>query len=181
MAEELQVLKQVCQDLEKAKIPYMITGSTAANFYAVPRMTRDIDIVIEIRKGDVDRFLNTFKDKFYIDRDSILEAIEKESMFNILHNESVVKIDFVVRKNSPYRLIEFERRRRVPFEGVTISVVAPEDLILSKLFWAKDSLSEMQLGDVKNLLRTLKDLDTIYLEKWIRSLDLGQVYSKVKK
>ena len=181
MTEEFEVLKQVCQDLERAEFPYMITGSTAANFYAVPRMTRDIDIVIEIKRNDVERFLGIFKDKFYMDRDMVLEAIEKEHMFNVVHNELVIKVDFIVRKDSPYRAMEFQRRRHVRMSGVSLWVVAPEDLILSKLFWAKDSQSEMQLKDVANLLHTLKDLDRAYLEKWAGSLGVQGMYDKAKK
>ena len=80
----------------------------------------------------------------------------------------------------PYRELEFQRRRSVEFEGQKISIVSPEDLILSKLFWARDSLSEMQLGDVRNLLATVKNVDTPYLEKWVESLGLQDIYGKAK-
>lgn len=180
VAEELEVLKMVCLRLEKAGIPYMITGSTASNLYAVPRMTRDIDIVIQIKKEEASRLVEIFKNDFYIDRDSIEEAVGKRGMFNIIHNEYVFKVDFIIRKDSAYRELEFQRRRRMEMEGVPISVVAPEDLILSKLFWAKDSSSELQLGDVRNLLGTLKDLDRGYLEKWVHELGLEEIYVRVK-
>lgn len=180
MSEEAAVLKAVCRKLGVAGIPYMITGSIAANFYAVPRMTRDIDIVIEIRKQDVDHMADLFKKDFYIDKESISEAIDTHGMFNILHNEYVIKIDFIVRKESAYRKLEFERRREVVFEGQKISIVSPEDLILSKLFWAKDSLSETQLGDVKNLMRMVKGIDMSYIDTWVRSLNLQEIYRRVK-
>ena len=181
MAEELEVLKMVSQRLEKAGIPYMITGSVASNFYAVPRMTRDVDIVIQIKKEDAGRMTEIFKQDFYVDRDSIEEAVEKRGMFNIIHNQYVFKVDFIIRKDSPYRELEFQRRRKTEVEGVPMWVVTPEDLILSKLFWAKDSLSELQLGDVRNLLEAPGGLDQRYLEKWVRELGLEEVYAKVKK
>jgi len=180
MTEEQRILKDVCQRLERAAIPYMITGSIAANFYAVPRMTRDIDIVIEIQKEHAAVLLDLFQDDFYVDRDSVSEAIEKKGMFNIIHLTDVLKVDFIVRKNSPYRKIEFERRCPLTLEGVVIWVVSPEDLIISKLYWAKDSLSELQLGDVKNLLGTLSDLDMAYIERWCHSLGLDKIYQQVK-
>lgn len=102
MSEEFEILKTVCQRLEQAVIPYMITGSIAANFYAVPRMTRDIDIVIEVKKEDVKRLFELFKDDFYVDSESITEAIEKRGMFNMIHNEHVIKVDFIIRKDSLY-------------------------------------------------------------------------------
>ena len=180
MAEELEILKEVCQRLEKVRIPYMVTGSIAANLYAVPRMTRDVDIVIEIKKEDANRLVEAFKTDFYVDPDSVHEAIEQRGMFNIIHNQFVFKIDFIVRNDSPYRELEFQRRQKVEAKGFKIWVVTPEDLVLSKLVWAKDSLSELQLGDVRNLLRTLREIDKPYLEKWVRSLGLESVYAKVK-
>ncbi|MDO8141843.1 MAG: hypothetical protein Q6358_10130, partial [Candidatus Brocadiales bacterium] len=71
MINELEVLKIVVKRLESAGIPYMITGSIAANFYTTPRMTRDIDIVIEIGENNAEVLFSLFSDDFYIDKDSI--------------------------------------------------------------------------------------------------------------
>lgn len=180
MLQELDILKLVCHRLEQIDIPYMLTGSFAANFYAVPRMTRDIDIVIEIHKLDINKLLQIFQKDFYIAKDSISEAIEHQGMFNIIHNDSVFKVDFIIRKNAHYRKTEFQRRRQIKLGDAPIWIVAPEDLIISKLFWAKDSLSEMQLKDVKNLLLTLQNLDKEYLYQWVEKLDLNHIYQKVK-
>jgi len=73
-------------------------------------------------------------------------------MFNLLHLESVVKVDMIVRKDSEYRRTEFERRRRIELDAFSLWIVSKEDLILSKLAWAKPSGSELQLRDVRNLL-----------------------------
>ncbi len=85
-------------------------------------------------------------------------------MFNIIHNALVVKVDCVVRKDSEYRREEFARRRRLIIDGEPVTIVAPEDLILSKREWAKESHSQLQLDDVRNLLRSVKDLDRTYSE-----------------
>lgn len=180
MTEEIDILKLICQRLEKGNIPYMLTGSLAANFYAVPRMTRDIDIVVEILQLNVSRFFQIFQSDFYIDKTSIVDAIKHESMFNIIHTDSIFKVDFVIRKNSLYRATEFERRRRIELDGTHIWIVAAEDLIISKLLWSKDSLSDLQLRDVKNLFMSTKNLDTEYINRWIQELDLNSVYEKVK-
>jgi hypothetical protein len=179
MSGEFEVLKLVCHRLEQEAIPYMLTGSFAANFYAVPRMTRDIDIVIEIQKADADRLFQIFQKDFYVSRSSIDEAIEHKGMFNIIHNDFVFKVDFIIRKDSTYRNTEFQRKRQVFLDMAFIWIVAPEDLIISKLSWAKDSSSEMQLKDVKNLLLTLRDLDKEYLHSWVQTLKLDHVYQKV--
>jgi hypothetical protein len=65
VSDELDVLKAVAAELEGAGVPYMVTGSMAANFYTVPRMTRDIDLVIELFERDVDRITRLFQQDFF--------------------------------------------------------------------------------------------------------------------
>ncbi|MGQ0557223.1 MAG: nucleotidyl transferase AbiEii/AbiGii toxin family protein [Nitrospiraceae bacterium] len=180
MSDELIILKSVMSRLEAAGIPYMLTGSMAANFYATPRMTRDIDVVIELREAEVERVVTIFQDEYYVDRDMVEQAVKSRSMFNIIHNALVVKVDCVVRKDSEYRREEFARRRRLIIDGEPVTIVAPEDLILSKLEWAKESHSQLQLDDVRNLLRSVKDLDRTYLNQWLDRLGLAAVYREVQ-
>ena len=176
MKSELDILKIVIERLDKADIPYMLTGSMAANFYTVPRMTRDIDIVIEITERDVERLSSLFSADFYIDGEVIRKALGGRRMFNIIHTEAVVKVDFIIRKDLEYRKVEFNRRRKMEFEGRSIYVVSPEDLLISKLFWARESMSGLQIGDVRNLLETVGELDREYIEKWVRKLELDDVW-----
>jgi predicted nucleotidyltransferase len=176
--EEIDILKFVCMKLNQAELPYMLTGSLAANFYAVPRMTRDIDLVIELLESDVDRFFEVFQHDFYVSKESIADSIRRGGMFNAIHQGSAMKIDFIVRKGSPYRLLEFQRRRQVELDGTQVWIVSPEDLIVSKLFWAKDSLSEMQLRDVRNLRNSMRDLDDEYIRKHLDALGIGSLYEK---
>lgn len=144
VSEELEVLKDVAGRLERAGIAYMVTGSIAANFYAVPRMTRDIDIVIELEEQDIGRFIPLFAKDCYLEPETVDRAVKDKGMFNLIQNEYVIKIDFVVRKETPYRRTEFSRRRKVAVDDRIICIVAPEDLILSKLAWAKDSKSAVK-------------------------------------
>lgn len=178
MSEELQVLKLVTGRLAEASISYMVTGSMAVNYYAVPRMTRDIDIVVELSELDVNRAVKLFEKDFYVDPEMVQEAIKNETMFNLIHQEYVIKVDLIVRKDNEYRIEEFSRRRKATIDGHSFDIVAPEDLILSKLDWAKDSHSEMQLGDVRNLLSGEEDLDREYLMHWVIRLGLQDIYEE---
>ena len=178
MNEELEILSTVTHTLHDAGIAYMITGSVAMNYYAFPRMTRDIDIVIELHKNDAAAFVDLFRNDFYLSPDSIEEAITNCEMFNIIHNKYVLKIDFIVRKNSPYRHTEFQRRRRIAIDGIPVWIASPEDLILSKLWWAKDTGSSLQIGDIKNLLSSVDDLDISYMDLWIEKMNLQDIYRK---
>ncbi len=181
MIDELEVLRIVIKRLESAGLRYMVTGSIAANFYTTPRMTRDIDMVIELETKEVSTFFSLFVDDFYLDEDAIKEAIEKNQNFNIIHREGIIKVDFIIRKETEYRKLEFERRRTILFEGMNLHVTSPEDLVLSKLYWAKESFSETQLRDIRNLLKTVPDMDMDYVEEGIKKLELEEVYKEARK
>jgi hypothetical protein len=165
VSDQLDVLKLVATRLDAASIPYMVTGSIAASHYATPRFTRDIDVVLELVPADAERVSQLFEPEFYSDLDALKRAARQRGMVNLIHRELLVKVDFIVRKDSPYRIEEFRRRRSVPIEDVTVSIVAPEDLVLSKLVWMKDSQSEVQRRDVKSLLRSVRDLDQAHAKK----------------
>jgi hypothetical protein len=106
-------------------------------------------------------------------------SIARQSLFNLIHNESVIKVDCIVRKQSEYRLAEFNRRQRIPIEDFETWIVSKEDLILSKLFWAKDSRSELQLRDVKNLIST--GCDRAYIQRWTRELGVANLWEEIEK
>ena len=179
MNEQLEFLKIIGTRLASANIPYMLTGSLAMAIYAEPRMTRDIDIVIEYRPRDSNRIAQLFEDISYVDSSMIEEAARNEGMFNILHNEWIIKADFIARKSGAYRVLEFSRRREIEVEGVNISVVSPEDLVLSKLDWARASSAELHLRDVRTIVASSADLDWDYLREWARQLELMQLLDEV--
>jgi hypothetical protein len=174
---ELDILKLVARRLNDAEIDYMLSGSVALTFYGRPRMTRDIDIVVMVPLSAVDRFVELFEQDFYIDRDMVTDAIRNQSMFNIIHLETVIKVDFIIRKNQEYRILEFNKRKKMKLEDQEISVVSLEDLIISKLYWAKDSFSEMQIKDIVRLLDL--DFDMDYVEEWCARLGLNSILGRV--
>jgi hypothetical protein len=98
------------------------------------------------------------------------ESLAHESIFNLIHQESVIKVDCIIRKEIEYRRVEFERRQVISILDFTTFIVSKEDLIISKLFWTKDAHSEIQLGDVRNLL--IAGYDAVYLRRWTRELQL---------
>ncbi len=173
---EIDIVRDISQKFEQGGISFMLTGSIAMNFYAQPRMTRDIDVVVEIGAEDVNPILGLFGSDYYVSAESVRESIACESMFNIIHLESVIKVDCIVRKKSEYRRTEFERRQRIRVSDFYTWIVTKEDLIISKLFWAKDSHSEVQLGDVKKLLAT--GFDAPYLEKWTKELGVANLWQE---
>jgi hypothetical protein len=177
MQNELDIVRDVSTRLDAANIGYMLTGSMAMNYYAQPRMTRDIDVVVDLQSADVSRIVEMFSGDYYVSREAVDSSIKCQSLFNLIHNESVIKVDCIIRKQSEYRLTEFNRRQRIKIEEFETWIVSKEDLILSKMFWAKDSHSELQLRDVKNLVLT--GCDNAYIERWAQELGVAHLWREV--
>lgn len=112
-----------------------------------------------------------------IDVDAARTAILSERMFNLMHLESGVKVDLIVRKSSEFRQVEFARRRAVALAGIRTWIVSCEDLILSKLVWALESDSELQRRDIHQLLAGAIDLD--YIHKWAPQLSVAAMLNEL--
>lgn len=181
MLDQLSVLKFVTGRLDAAGIAYMVTGSIAAGHYGQPRMTRDIDLVVQLEAADAERLAAALGSDFGADADTLRIAISRRGMFNVIHREAVIKIDFIVRKDTAYRVEEFQRRRIVDVDGHPLWIVSPEDLVLSKLVWAKESRSELQLRDVRGIIALQPALDWTYLEHWAASLTVMDLVREVRR
>jgi hypothetical protein len=177
MTTELEVLGLVSDRLSAHGLPFMLTGSFALAYYATPRMTRDLDIVVALKESDVDSLVAAFESDFYVDADAARTAILSERMFNLMHLESGVKVDLIVRKSSEFRQVEFARRKPVAIAGIRSWIVSCEDLILSKLVWALESNSELQRRDIHQLLAEPVDLD--YIRKWASRLGVTMLLNEL--
>ncbi len=171
MATELEVLRLVSDRLTSAGIPFMLTGSFALAYYATPRMTRDLDLITALDEAAIPRLVAAFARDFYIDEESVRDAVRSRQLFNLMHLESGIKVDLIIRKDSEFRQVEFARRQPVNLGGVETWIVSREDLILSKLAWAKDSGSELQRRDVVSLLES--PVDVAYLRLWAPRLGVA--------
>ncbi len=126
----LVVLSDVTARLESAGFEYMLTGSVAMNHYSQPRMARDIDIVVFLASRDSSNFVKIFESDYYVSGDAVADATGLRSMFDIVHLKSMVKVDFIVRKETEYRRLEFDRRQRIRVGESEFWIVSKEDLIL---------------------------------------------------
>ncbi len=177
-----EVLGRVVHALDAADVPYMLTGSIASAFYGAPRATQDIDVVIAPDRASLNRLLELFpQGQYYASREAAMEAFDRRDLFNIVDMETSWKIDFILRKDRPFSRAEFERRMLVDALGLRLYVASAEDVLLSKLEWAKSGESERQLRDVAGIIRTQgEDLDLPYVETWVGTLELHPQWELAK-
>jgi hypothetical protein len=143
------LLKGIVDILDKLDLPYMLTGSLAAAYYATPRATKDIDIVFEADRAGVDRLVRRLKEAgLYVDRDAALEALRARTQFNAISPTTGWKIDFIVRKERPFSQVEFERRESASILGIETSLASLEDVLIAKLEWSSLGDSDLQRRDV---------------------------------
>lgn len=180
MDEQLEFLKLVVARLEAAQIPYMLTGSLALAIHALPRMTRDIDFVIDADERRVAGLVAAFATDSYVSAEAASAAVRDHGMFNLIHLESLLKADFILLAPEAYERAKFARRQAVDLGGFSASVITPEDLVLSKLVWARHSSSARQEEDVRAVLERTPGLDWTYLATWAARLGLAATIERLR-
>ena len=175
--EQHELLAHVCRLLERLGVRYMVTGSQATIAYGEPRFTNDIDIVADLNLANCDAFCEGFPPgEYYLSHAAAREAVAHRGMFNVIHQETAFKADCVLKKSTEFQRNVFERREKTDFYGKEIWIISKDDLIISKLWWAKDSVSEKQLTDVKNLMRN--GFDSEYIKSWTAKLDITDLFER---
>jgi hypothetical protein len=108
------------------------------------------------------------------------EAIVNRRVFNVVHREALQKVDVIVRDDREYEIEKFERRRRIEVDEQPIWVISPEDLVLSKLVWAKDTRSDLQLRDVRGIIALQPALDWPYMDRWAIRLTVAALLAECR-
>lgn len=146
--------RRVVEHLDRTGIPYMFAGSVAGSFHGVPRATQDIDLVIAPTPEQIRELVaNLSNDEYYASLHAALDAQKGQSQFNVIDMKTGWKVDLIIRKSRPFSIAESDRRVPVDVYGLRLFVASPEDVILSKLEWAKRGQSRRQIEDVAGLLR----------------------------
>ena len=175
-----EALQRIAAELNRAGIAYMLTGSFASVFYGSPRSTQDIDLVIAANRAQLQTFVESLsRGEYYVEADAALEALKRESLFNIIDLKTSWKIDMIIRKSRAFSQEEFGRRRLSNLEGMSLYVASAEDIILAKLEWAKLGKSNRQIEDAARILKMRIDsLDRSYVDKWVRELGVTKEWSE---
>ncbi len=181
----LAATEPVAEAFEKMGILYYIGGSVASSAYGIARSTMDVDMVSDLKPEHVRSFVRMLEPSYYIDENMILDAIGRCSSFNIIHLETMLKIDVFITKNAPYDIETFKRRRKDTLDedrrASEFYLVSPEDIVLNKLVWFRlgGGVSDRQWNDVLGVLKVQKDsLDKKYLQHWAPELKVKDLLEK---
>lgn len=178
-----QFLQRLVTALDRIQIPYMVTGSFASSAHGRVRATEDIDVVIAPTPQQVLELLEALpSDRYYADRDAALEAVRQQTQFNIIDVESAWKADLIIRKEREFSRTEFQRRHAYMINGLRVYLATAEDVLIAKLEWARAGGSERQVEDAAGIIDAQgSDLDTAYVERWVRELGLDEEWRKARE
>jgi hypothetical protein len=177
-----EFLHQVGDCLEAAGIAYMVAGSHGSSSYGKPRATMDVDLVIDPTPEQLEQLLTMLAQNYYVSPEAARDALHQRSMFNIIEFASGWKADLIIRKDRPFSILEFQRRQVRSLQGRPTPVASAEDIILSKLEWAKLTPSERQLNDAYNVVVAQgPQLDQAYLRTWAAVLGVAEPLEELLK
>lgn len=182
--EPVEVTLKVTEVFEKLGVPYLIGGSLASTLYGMVRTTQDSDIIAEMRAEHLQPFVAALQDEFYVDDEMIAESIQRNSSFNIIHRETMFKVDVFIPRPRAFLRSQLARAQKHTFTfetEVSAKFASPEDTILSKLEWYRlgGEVSDQQWRDVLGVLKTRAgELDLDYLRKWAGELKVSDLLER---
>jgi len=177
----LEVLRDVAVRLDKENIPYFLVGSLASMYYGRPRFTKDVDLVVQLHPSLVQRVTQIFPlEDYYCPPIEVLkDEVVRRGSFNLIHQQSGIKIDIVLYKDTEYHQSEFSRRAKVEIlPQFEVYVAAPENIILKKLDYYREGGAEKHLTDIREILAGSK-VDDEYLQLWVEKLGLKTEWGKI--
>ena len=177
--DQIDLLRHLVGALDRLGVPYMLVGSLASAAYGEPRMTQDIDVVVDLKEQQVPLLCRAFaSSEFHVNERAVLEAVRSKNQFNIIHSTSGNKIDLLIVPAGAWGQTEFSRRQRVQIlpdlEGYC---ARPEDVILSKMAYYREGGSEKHLRDIAGILKVSGDaVDHRYVSQWAERMGLADVW-----
>jgi hypothetical protein len=171
--------------LEALGLDYLIGGSLASSLHGVPRSTQDADIALALPAHRVRDLVEALTGRFYVDEESARSAVERGASFNVIHLETMFKVDLFVLGDDEMARSELARRQayRIGDEAVEVFVASAEDTVLQKLLWYRlgNEVSDRQWGDLVGVLQVQGErLDWSYLERWAERLGLQSLLAEAR-
>jgi hypothetical protein len=167
-------LRPVLDTLQRLRVRHYVGGSIASSAHGIPRASIDADVVAELTTADTGRLTAALSTTYYVPEERVRDAVARRGSFNLIHLETMVKVDVFVSRDRPHDRRAFERARTTPLEGGgELPIASAEDTVLAKLEWFRKGgeTSQRQWGDVTGVLRAARELDHAYLKQG--ALELG--------
>jgi len=181
-AESIGLALRMAEILESLGIAYLIGGSIASSIWGEPRATLDVYLVADLQLKQVQSLIAATLEEFYIDEMMVTAAIAGKSSFNIIHLDSMQKVDiFVLDKQEPLAQSEMQRRQRLEISSDrSIWLASAEDIILQKLILDRmGNMSDRQWRDILGVLKVQgESLDFDYLASWAKMLQLEEMMTQ---
>jgi len=173
--------------LDRLEIRYVVGGSVASGTHGLPRQTNDIDILAEVDEEVVDEFCDAARTSFYVDSETVEQAVQMGRPFNLIHLRGAFKFDIFPAGDSAFAKSELARRRFVTttvsgLEDIEFAVATAEDTILAKLQWFRQGgeASERQWHDVLGLMSVQAGrLDEDYMRRWAEAIEVADLLEKI--
>ncbi len=173
MTSQKEFIEVLINKLTEQNIAYMLSGSISSSLHGHPRATQDVDIVIAPTELQLMSFVNSLGEDYYVNSEAVRDAFAHNSMFNVIDTKYGWKADFIIRKARPFSIQEFKRRHLSKIEDMDVWITSPEDIILCKLEWAKESQSIQQFRDALGVaIVQWEKLDKKYLQRWAKDLQV---------
>ena len=179
----LLALGPVLEALRRLGVRHFVGGSIASSSYGVPRASIDADVVAELGPAHAPRFVAALRGSYYVSEERVRDAIARRASLNVIHFETMVKVDVFVSKDRPFDRRAFERARPAAAEeGITLPVSSAEDTVLAKLEWYRrgGEASERQWTDVTGVLRAVGALDDAYLRQGAAELGVADLLERAR-
>ena len=168
--------------LEKAGIPYAIVGSVASSVYGEPRVTNDVDVIIQIARSDAQKLFDAFPaERFYVPPPEVIEIETSRTHgahINVIDQESMAKADLYPLDARQAEW--FADRRRLEIAGRPLWFARPEAVIVAKLRFYREGGSEKHLRDIRSMLAVSgEQIDRAMIERAVAELGLGEQWRRV--
>lgn len=176
-------IERFVRPLEALGLPYMVTGSVASMIYGEPRLTMDVDLVVEIEGDRAEDLLEVFPEtEFYRPPLEVLRvecSRDSRGHFNLIHHETGMKADvYPVARDHLHRW-GLAHRRRIPLGSGQLWLAPPEYVILRKLEFWREGGSEKHLRDVRAMLAADLALNRGFLDAELRRRGLEEAWQNV--
>ena len=153
----------------------MLVGSVASSLHGDPRTTNDIDFVTALRASQVAPFCAALGEEFDVDQHALSESMASGGSWSIFFSPWMSKIDLFALGGSEFQRTQLSRAIRLAIGDDRLSILRPDDAVLSKLLWFRDGggVSDQQWRDVLGVLRvSARAIDYEYLREWATRLGI---------